>query len=196
MEGTIPASSGSVAELRKEVAQRPKFKNYAQAAPIYRSMVETAGRNTKASDLNLVYGLGKIMDPGSVVREGEMVMANNTQGIQERLNGMISSLQGGAMLTPQTRQALMTEAYSRMQSYETEFGAARSHYTDIAKRNRMNPDDIVQGFEPAKPWQVETPAPTLPTGAVDLLRKNPDAYRDQFEAKYGKGSAARALGGR
>lgn len=194
-EGTVPASSASVAELRKEVAQRPEFKNYAQAAPIYRSMVATAGTNTKASDLNLIYGLGKIMDPGSVVREGEMVMANNTQGIQERLNGMISSLQGGAMLTPQSRQALMAEAYGRMQSYETEFGAARAHYTDIAKRNRMNPDDVVQGFEPAKPWQAEAAGGSAPSAAVQALRSDP-RLQEQFEAKYGKGSAARALGGR
>lgn len=194
VEGTLPASSSSVAELRKEVGQRPEFKNYSQAVPIYRAMVETADRNTKASDLNLIYGLGKIMDPGSVVREGEMVMANNTQGIQERLNGMISAVQGGALLTPRTRQALMAEAYGRMQAYENEYDAARTHYTDIAKRNRMNPDDVVQGFERAKPWQAAQSS-AAPGGAVEMLRANP-ALREQFDAKYGPGSADRALGRR
>ncbi len=79
-ENEAPASRDVTTNLRKEVQGLPSYKNFAQAAPIYRGMTEAAGRDTKAADLNLVYGLGKIMDPTSVVREGEIVMANDTQG--------------------------------------------------------------------------------------------------------------------
>lgn len=68
--GAIPPKFDDISGLRKEIQQLPSYKNLSQALPIYRSMAETAGRNSKASDLNLVYGLGKIMDPTSVVREG------------------------------------------------------------------------------------------------------------------------------
>lgn len=169
-EGTVPASDANVAELRKEVAQRPEFKNYAQAVPVYRAMTDAAGRDTKASDLNLIYGLGKIMDPGSVVREGELKMANDTQGVSDKLIGMWNAVNGGARLTPQSRASLMAEAYGRMQAFEGEYGAVRSHYTDIAKRNRMNPDDVVQGIEPVKPWQADggTVSVTSPEDARKL----------------------------
>ena len=132
----MPASTNTVAELRKEVLGLPSYKSLQQASPVYQSMLATANTNTKASDLNLIYGLGKIMDPGSVVREGEIKMANDTQGIADRLNGMVNALKGGAALTPDARAALMAEAHRRIQAYEGEFDADAKHYRGIAVRGR------------------------------------------------------------
>ncbi|CAO4183380.1 hypothetical protein [Methylorubrum aminovorans] len=42
--------------------------------------------------------------------------------------------------------------------------------------------------------QPEAPSSAVPAGAVDYLRANPN-LRDAFDAKYGTGAAARALGG-
>jgi hypothetical protein len=117
-KGSLPAGAPETAEVRKEVMRLPSYQNYSSAMPIYRSMLETSGRDSKASDLNLVYGLGKILDPNSVVREGELVMAKNTASLPDFLVGAINSLNGGAALTPETRQAILKEAYGRMQSYE------------------------------------------------------------------------------
>lgn len=83
--------SGSI---RKEIHTLPSYKNYSQALPVYQGMVETADRDSKASDLNLIYGLGKIMDPGSVVREGELRLAQDTQGVADKLIGMYNSVTG------------------------------------------------------------------------------------------------------
>ncbi|MEH2700616.1 hypothetical protein [Rhizobium johnstonii] len=112
LPGSVTPKFDDISGMRKEIQQLPSYKNLAAAAPIYKAMAETAGRDSKASDLNLVYGLGKIMDPTSVVREGR-----NGHGQEhcvlcpDWLQGAIASLNGGAALTPETRQAIMTEAY-------------------------------------------------------------------------------------
>jgi hypothetical protein len=155
----LPANFDDTSKLRTEISQLPSYKNIAQAAPIYRSMADAAGRNTKAADLNMVYGLGKIMDPGSVVREGEIQMANNAQGWQEKLNGIIAQINGQGGLTPEGRQALMAEAHSRMQSYKMMYDQDAQRYRGIAQRNRANPEDVVADFGTFDPWTVPKGAP-------------------------------------
>ena len=124
-------------------------------------MKETAGRDSKASDLNLVYGLGKIFDPGSVVREGEMVMVKNTASLPDWLVGTINSLNGGAALLPETRKAIMAEAHGRMRSYEDAVDMDIGHYKEIAGRGRINPADVVPPFERSTPWEP-APRPAAP----------------------------------
>lgn len=156
--GSIPPKFDDISGLRKEIHQLPSYKNMSQALPIYRSMAETAGRNTKASDLNLVYGLGKIMDPTSVVREGEMVMVKNTASLPDWLQGAIASLNGGAALTPETRQAIMTEAHGRVQGYDQAFKQDAGQYSGIVQRNNFNPSDVIPDFGTYEPWKMPAAA--------------------------------------
>jgi len=158
-QGATPASFDDTSKLRNEISQLPSYKNIAQAAPIYKSMADAAGRNTKAADLNMVYGLGKIMDPGSVVREGEIQMANNAQGWQEKLNGIIGQINNEGGLTPAGRQALMAEAHSRIQSYKMMYDQDAERYKGIATRNRANPEDVVHNFGEFQPWTAPKSAP-------------------------------------
>ncbi len=153
----LPAPADAISGLRKEIQGLPSYKNISQAAPIYKSMMEAAGRDTKAADLNMVYGLGKIMDPTSVVREGEIQMANDTQGWSDKLNGFIKSIQGEGRLTAQTRNALMQEAYGRMSSYKQMFDQDSQQYQGIVERNRMNPADVIPSFGEFERYNMQGP---------------------------------------
>lgn len=141
--GGTSVDFSDIAGVRKEVQALPSYKNLAQAAPIWDSMVKTAKNDSKASDLNLVYGLGKIMDPTSVVREGEMIMVNNTAGLTDQMQGWINAVNGGARLTPDTRAAIMKEAQSRVGSYKTMYDNDTGQYRDLAKHYSINERDIL-----------------------------------------------------
>lgn len=148
----LPGSFDDTAKLRNEFTALPAYKNMAQAAPVYQSMRDAAGRNTKAADLNIVYGLGKIMDPGSVVREGEIAMANNAQGWQEKLNGIISQINSEGGLTPAGRERLLAEAHSRITAYKQQYDLDAGRYKGITERNRINKDDVIPDFGTFEPW--------------------------------------------
>jgi len=148
----LPGSFDDTHKLRNEFTALPAYKNMAQAAPVYQSMRDAAGRDTKAADLNIVYGLGKIMDPGSVVREGEIQMANNAQGWQEKLNGLIAQINEKGALTPEGRQALMAEAHSRIMAYKQQYDFDVGRYGGIAERNRINKADVIPDFGTFEPW--------------------------------------------
>lgn len=184
--GSVPPKMDDISGMRKEIQQLPSYKNLAQAAPIYKAMVETAGRDTKASDLNLVYGLGKIMDPNSVVREGEMVMVKNTSSLPDWLQGAIASLNGGAALTPETRQAIMTEAYGRVKGYNDEFQQNMGQYQGIVQRNGINPADVIPAPETFEPWKAPAPTPATspaPSSGENPLPATPPA-RPQSQADF------------
>lgn len=140
-------------QMRQELVQHPAAKNYSQAAPIFNAMVSTEGTNSKASDLNLVYGLGKIFDPTSVVREGEIEMAKNTAGWGEKLKGAFEALKGGAALTPETRASLLQEAYGRMKGYEDAYEPELNRYGGIADRLGINRADVLPEFKRASPYE-------------------------------------------
>lgn len=174
----------NVAELRKEIHTLPSYKNWTQAEPIYRSMLETQGTDSKASDLNLVYGLGKIMDPTSVVREGEMVMVSKTASLPDWLIGSINGLNGGARLTPETRKAILAEAKVRAGQYYDAVQGDVAPYRGIAKRFNMHEDDIIPPIRPLSSAQAAAPggAAPVPQAAAAPPARPPVRLNSPLEA--------------
>jgi hypothetical protein len=147
--------------IRKEVHDLPSYKNYTSAESVYRSMVETADVNSAASDLNLVYGVSKIFDPGSVVREGEQVLVRNTNSLPGVVAGALNKvLTGGAALDPETRRSLIREANSRMREYRGSFDQDTQQYNYLAKQYGIDPNKIIPQFRPLPgvPAAAATPA--------------------------------------
>ncbi len=155
-----------------------------------------APKNTKASDLNLVYGLGKIMDPGSVVREGEMLMVKNAAGLSAQVMGAVNALNGGAALTPDTRIALMREAKGRLDAYKQSFDQDMQQYQGIVERGRMNPADVIPQFPQAT--EFERAGPPVPPEAAQPQQQPAQAQGggmpqlDMIEAEIQRRLAAQA----
>jgi hypothetical protein len=138
-EANAISQGGKVAsvstDLRKEFDQLPEVKNYKQALPAFTSIVDASKRNTPQSDINLVYGIAKLYDPNSVVREGEYNTVANSPNIPERIKGYAQYIAGGGKLSPAVKAQIVQEASSRIGSYENEYTAARNNYSDIATRS-------------------------------------------------------------
>lgn len=121
--------------LRKEFDDLPEAKNYKQALPAYNAVVDAASRNTPQSDINLVYGIAKLYDPNSVVREGEYATVANSPSIPERIKGYAQYIAGGGRLSEGTKKQIQDEAAGRIKSYEDQFTQARQNYQTIASNS-------------------------------------------------------------
>jgi hypothetical protein len=158
-EESMPASSDTTSKLRNEIQGLPSYKNIAQAAPVYKSMLDAAGRDNRAADVNMIYGMAKIMDPGSVVRESEMTVAQAVATLPQQLQAAIKSqLAESGRLTPEIRAAIMTEARSRIGAYQTMFDQDAGMYRGIAQRGRMNEADVLPSFGPFDEFKPPTPS--------------------------------------
>jgi hypothetical protein len=148
------AQPDEVSSLRKEVQGLPSYKNVAQAAPVYKSMLDAAGRDDRASDVNLIYGMAKLMDPGSVVRESEMTVAQAIATLPQQIQQNIKSQLGQTgRLSKDVREGIMREAYSRMSSYNALFAQDSEQYRGIATRRKMDLADVIPSFGEFKPYE-------------------------------------------
>lgn len=164
----LPADSKTTTQLRQEVQGLPSYKNLAQAAPVYRSMVDAAGRDNRAADVNLIYGMAKIMDPGSVVRESEMSVAQAIATLPQRLQAEVKSqVEKTGRLTPELRQDIMQEANSRIKSYNFQFEQDAGMTRGIAERGRMDTRDVIPDFGKFDEWKApQKPQPNTPGPSI------------------------------
>ena len=163
----------NVSNLRKEFQDRPEVKNAAIIKPILESMEEASTRNTRAADLNLVYGIGKLFDPGSVVREGEMVMVTNTSALPDWVIGAINRVNGKQGLQAETRNAIMAEARSRGKVAFDQAGQVADQFRGLATRYGIPPEDIVMGPNPT----VRQPAGTQPAPTTGRTPAPPPGFK-------------------
>lgn len=141
--------STGTTSLRKEFQDLPEVKNYVQALPAFEAIKDAASRNTPMSDINLVYGVAKLYDPTSVVREGEYATVANAPAIPERIKGWASYLAGGGKLTDETKRQILEEANGRMATFQTALEGKRNQYKDIAERSGVDPTLVLdQGYKP------------------------------------------------
>lgn len=129
-------------DLRKEFSGLPEVENYKKAYPAFAAIKDATSRNTTQSDINIVYGLAKLYDPTSVVREGEYATVANSPNIPEKVKGYAQYLAGGGRLSPETKKQIMLEATGRIGTYEAEAKKARGSYEGIAKKRGMEPSSV------------------------------------------------------
>lgn len=145
-------------ELRKEFADLPEVKRYKSAYPSYKAIEDAAKTSNPQADINLIYGLAKLYDPESVVREGEYATIANSQAIPERIKSIAQSLIGNGKLTPETKKQILAEARNRIATFENEYGKAKAGYTEIAKARGIDTRGVFTDVGGAAP----APAPAAP----------------------------------
>lgn len=177
--------------LRKEFTSLPAVKNYTTVVPIVQSLREAAGVDNAAADMNLVYGVAKIMDPESVVRESETAMVVSAGSPAQKYQGMFNYVVGGGRLTPETRAQLMNEVESRAKGHEGLYNDAVTQYQSGAPAIGSLPkldagrNRTVPGMQTPPPNTSRTPVTMVPPGgqapsAAQIPAVQSDADYDQL----------------
>jgi hypothetical protein len=164
--GIVPA------EKRPELEGKFR-KEYNDNTKVYQDVKASYGRVISADDnavgdLSLIFGYMKMLDPGSVVREGEFATAQNAAGVPERVLNVYNRVASGERLSPSQRAAFKNQAERLFNSAGEQEAAVRSGLERIAKGYGLNPSNIF--IQP-----VET-APTPGGGRADTATVGGKTY--------------------
>ena len=129
-------------ELRTTSQRLPEVQAWNVTQPILLSAREAAKDTSGASDLNLIYALGKALDPNSVVREGELQLAAGTGSLGDKLKGYYKSASTGGKLPPTVKQDLLRQIESRTYSQKKQYDSAKKQYTAIATKYGLDPSEL------------------------------------------------------
>ena len=148
--------------MRKEFRALPSVKAYEESLPVLVSARNAP--NTGAGDINLVYAVGKIMDPGSVVREGELRLAVDSGGVLARVLGSANvNLTGGARLQPEVRKRLLDMLNERVLAYRQAYDRDFAQYGEYATASGLRPEDVTGKHVATAYAPAGTPAvPNIP----------------------------------
>lgn len=134
-------------KLRKEYTQASStFQEVRDAA----ARVEASAQNASAAgDLALIFNYMKILDPGSVVREGEFATAAASGSYGERMQGLVNRVMTGQRLTEEIRQDFLTRARQLYDAQSNQFGKLTDQYKSIAGSAGLEPEGVILDYTPA-----------------------------------------------
>ena len=112
------------------------------------SRVDAAGKEPSAAgDLALIFNYMKMLDPGSTVREGEFANAQNSAGVPQRIQAKYNEVVSGERLSDETRLDFLDRSDSLYQVAYNNQIALKGTYSNIAKNNKVNVDNVVIPYE-------------------------------------------------
>lgn len=154
--------------LRKEFQSLPAVKNFEASLPLYQRAA-TAPK-TRAGDLSVVYALGKIFDPGSVVRGEELILSKDAQPwLTKIISEAKSQITGQAALDDKTRGDILDAMRGQVDSMGQLYARDRTRFAEYATKNKWDPNEVVGG-DPLESFPTPQPAAAAP--AAPSARKN------------------------
>ena len=160
-------------ELRGEF--QTQVKPYVELAQAYQK-IETAAKNPSAAgDIALVYGFMKVLDPTSVVREGEFATAANAGGVPDTVRNMYNRAINGERLGEKIRTDFLGQARNLVESQRVMSNDLINRYTDVAKNYKLDPNQVV--YDPFK--RVRSPEEILRGATGQGMTAND--YARQFD---------------
>lgn len=138
----------TVAGIRKEYNALQPTQNYVAAAPLIQSAMHAP--DTPAGDLDVIYAVGKALDPNSVVREGELNLVIKSGSPLQRFQGLVNSIGSGrGRLPPEQRQQLLGMLANRVGQLKVAHDQAAAPYIKQAQSLGLPMDQIFQIDQPS-----------------------------------------------
>jgi|688.fasta_scaffold94680_2 hypothetical protein len=153
--GVIPADKRPEVEGKFRTEYNTQTKPYQEVKSAYGRML--ASEDTAVGDLSLIFGYMKMLDPGSVVREGEFATAQNAAGVPERIMNVYNRLISGERLNASQRNSFKGQAKGLYNSALEGEKTVRTGLERIATGYGLNTNNIFY-----------TPAETAPVAQTSL----------------------------
>lgn len=133
-----------IAGLRKEFTSQAK--TFVNVRDSFGKVKKAAESGSAASDLSMIFNFMKMLDPGSVVREGEFANAQNTTGIPGRILNTYNNLAAGNRLNPGQRAEFLAAAEDIFKSVTQSQLLLEDQFRKQAELAGIDPNRVVIDF--------------------------------------------------
>jgi hypothetical protein len=162
--------------LRKELMGNQVTKETQDLASAHAKLQPSFANPSAAGDLGIVFGIMKMYDPGSSVKEGEQATAANAAGVPATIRNSWNAMLTGQRLSPEIRADFAQQADDLYGAQIGRYDALAGQYGGLADRFGVSRDDVALdlGFKrPAKRTRPGAPAELAPEkkSVLDGLRK-------------------------
>ena len=141
-------------KLRNDL--RTRIKPYIESVSTLQKIKDAAKSGTGAGDIALVTSFMRMLDPGSVVREGEFVTAETSTGKFNQMMNLLNKLQTGQRFKDEKeRLQFVNLAESFMQAMEKDAKKARKPFESAVKEYELSPENVFEDFEEKEEGQTE-----------------------------------------
>ena len=143
----------TTAELMADIAKgegavakryRDEAKDYFSIADSFKKVKAASEEATPAGDISLIFAYMKMLDPGSVVREGEFATAQNTGSVSERVYVLYNKALKGDRLTDSQRKMFMKSANTVLESQRSGVQNLINYYTQLSNDYGFKVNRIVR----------------------------------------------------
>ncbi len=145
-----PSSTGSSVEDKTfERANKLRDEYFKQTLPYetvatgYNKILAATRDPSAAGDVALTFNFMKVLDPGSTVMQGEQATVANAGSVPERIRGIYNNALTGQKLDPNVRNDFVNQAKNIYISQRELYQKKRVNYTNLAKRAKVDPIDVV-----------------------------------------------------
>jgi hypothetical protein len=159
--GVIPLDKRPEAEAKFRKEYSDQTKGYQEVKSAYGRILSS--EDSAVGDLSLIFGYMKMLDPGSVVREGEFATAQNAAGVPERVLNLYNRVASGERLNKSQRQSFKGQADKLYKTAGTQEETVRNGIGRIATGYGLKTENIFYTpteVTPAAPEAVPAAAPT------------------------------------
>lgn len=158
-QGVIEPEKRPDLEAKMRAEYNNQTKNFGEVKAAYGRVL--ASEETAAGDLALIFSYMKMLDPGSVVREGEFATAEQAAGVPDRIINIYNKLLTGERLNPDQRKMFSSQAKSLYDQSRQQEALVRSGLERIARGYGLNVGNIfyeAAETEPRAPDRAPAPA--------------------------------------
>jgi hypothetical protein len=135
--------------FRKEYSNNPVVKEFNEANLGINKIRQAANSPDKTgfNDQALIFNFMKVLDPGSVVREGEYASATKNASVFDQMGIKIDRALSGEQLSEEQRRKLMQAAELQFKANQDRFSRYKSSMSKIAQDSLLDPTKVMPQFE-------------------------------------------------
>jgi hypothetical protein len=179
-DGTIPEKDKPDMEYKLRKEYNTETKVHKDVLESYRRIEAT--EDTAVGDISLIFAYMKMLDPASVVREGEQATAQNARGVPDTIMNAYNKALSGERLTENQRKQFRSQANKLADASKETEKTVRAGLTRISKKYGLDSDNIFYDVNQT-PTQGGGATVRLPDGKVMQFPSQKEA--DLFKKETG-----------